>query len=169
MFGEQARVLARGGCSLIVLETMTDLGELEAAVTAVRKEAPEVPVMVMMTFGKDGRLPAGEAPEVVAARLGRLPLAGLGANCSFGPEGLVPVVERMAAVTALPLAAKPNAGIPLSCSPETFADWGERLVRAGARLIGGCCGTTPAYIRTDRKSTRLNSSHIQKSRMPSSA
>lgn len=147
VFGEQVRALARAGCTVFLLETMTDLTQAEAAVTAVHENAPRGLIMVMMSFGRNGRLLTGETPEMVAAALERFSVSGVGANCSFGPDSLLPVIERMAKTTSLPVAAKPNAGIPVPLSAQAFADWGERFVRAGARLIGGCCGTTPAHIR----------------------
>lgn len=147
VFSEQVQALGQGGCTLFVLETMQDLEEVRAAVTAVAEYDPRLPVIVMMTFGQDGRVAGGESPETVVQVVERLSVFAVGANCSFGPEALVPVIERMAKTTTRPLIAKPNAGLPDTLSPEAFAAWGERLVAAGARLIGGCCGTTPVHLQ----------------------
>ncbi len=146
-YDEQIRALARAGCRLLVIETMASLEEVESAVAAATACDPTIAIIAMMTFGRDGRLTTGDGPEAVAARLERLNLLAVGANCSFGPEALVPVIERMAKATSRPLIAKPNAGVPDALAPEAFAAWGERLVAGGARLIGGCCGTTPAHLQ----------------------
>lgn len=154
-FYAQARVLAGAGVDLILIETMSDLHEAKAAVMAVRAAFPG-PVVVTMTFEQDGRTLTGTPPEVAAVVLAAAGADAVGANCSVGPRDLVPVVRSMAEAVDIPICVQPNAGLPRTKggrpvykqTPEMFAAWGPRLVRAGATLIGGCCGTTPDHIKS---------------------
>lgn len=153
IFAEQARALARGGADLLLLETFSDLGEVRAALLAAR-EAAELPVLVQLTFDESGRTVTGVTPEAAVAVLEALGAAAVGANCSTGPEAMVQVVRAMALSTTLPVSAQPNAGLPrieggrtvYPLAPEEMAEWGLRLVEAGAALVGGCCGTAPPHI-----------------------
>lgn len=155
-FEEQAAALAESGADAVVIETMSDLDEARIAVRAARKT--ELPVIVCMAFdagrGRDRTL-TGVTPEQAAEALAIAGAAGLGANCGNGPAGLLTVCERLRSLTGLPLWIKPNAGLPewvggravYRTSPEQFAAEAAALVRAGADFVGGCCGTSPAFIR----------------------
>jgi homocysteine S-methyltransferase len=154
-FREAAEALLEGGVDLFVLETFSDLVELLAALAAVRAVC-DLPVVAEMTFGEDARTVYGHTPEAVAAALAEAGAAVVGINCSVGPQGALTVLERMhQARPGVPLAAMPNAGLPQMVggrylyvtTPEYFADSAERFLAAGAVLVGGCCGTTPAHVR----------------------
>ena len=165
-FREQIGALAEdgpgAGADLLIAETLPSLLQAEAVVRAARETAPELPLIVMMTVDADGNCPDGSSPEVIAKRLTELHVDALGCNCSDGPQTVLRAVERMHAVTALPLAAMPNAGVPKSVdgrsiymtSPEYMASFARKAVRAGANFIGGCCGTTPAHVRAIRGALR---------------
>ena len=153
---EQAAVLAEGGVDLVLLETFTHADELVDAVAAVR-EATDLPVVAQATFvEEDGAAITthGESPAEVAARLADLGLAAIGTNCTLGPQGLLAVLRRMAG-PGLPLVAQPNAGLPhvvsdrgvrFAADAGHFGRYVARYVAAGARLVGGCCGTTPEHV-----------------------
>ncbi|NGM17919.1 homocysteine methyltransferase [Eggerthellaceae bacterium zg-893] len=153
VFAEQARAAQAAGCDLIVIETMTDLREMKAAVLAA-VEQTDLPVFATMTFGEDGRTFLGTTPAVAAATLAGLGVSALGVNCSLGPDALAPFVREMAAVCACPLIAQPNAGLPhivdgqtvFDVSPEAFAQAMTDIMDAGATVVGGCCGTTPDHL-----------------------
>ena len=146
-------VLAGKDADLIVIETMTDLYEVKAAVLAA-KENSDKPVMVTMTFEENMRTFTGVSPECMAAVLEGLGVDALGVNCSLGPEELFPVLEKLCSLTILPVIAKPNAGLPdpvtneYNVGPEEFAESAVKLAKAGVKIFGGCCGTTPAHIST---------------------
>ena len=154
LFAEEARAAARAGADLFIVETMTDLAEAKAAYLACR-ENTDLPVIVTMTFGEDGRTFLGTSPEVAAVTFDALGADAVGINCSLGPTELLPLAKRMRAVTAKPLLVQANAGLPhvegdatvYDVGPEAYADAVRALVDAGVDLVGGCCGTTPAYIR----------------------
>lgn len=153
-FLEQARVLAAAGVDLIVIETIADVREAKAAVMAARA-AFKGAIIACMTFEADARTITGTPPAVAAAVLTAAGADGVGANCSVGPRELVAIVREMAAATDAPVCAEPNAGLPrlagnrtvFKQTPEQFAKWAPELAKAGAAIIGGCCGTTPAHIR----------------------
>lgn len=154
-FAEQAEALAAGGADLIIIETMADLGEIRAAVMAA-KERTGLPVVAQMTYEASGRTFTGTDPETAAVVLQAAGADVVGANCSLGPAELLKVVDRLSAVARVPVSIQPNAGLPrltpdgrtvFPMGPEEFAEWGPRLVAAGAAVVGGCCGTTPEYIR----------------------
>jgi methionine synthase / methylenetetrahydrofolate reductase(NADPH) len=165
-FAEQIRALAAGGpgvgADLLIIETMTALNEAEQAVLAARAEAPELPVIVLVTVDEDANCLDGSSPEAAAARIASWGVDGLGCNCSVGPATVLTAVERMAAATQIPIVAMPNAGMPRSvdgrniylCSPEYMASFARKFVKAGAQLIGGCCGTTPQHIRAMKSALR---------------
>jgi len=165
-FAEQIRALVEGGpgvgADLLIVETMTSLVEAEQAVLAARSEAPGVPVIVMMTVDEDGNCLDGSSAESAAVKLTDLGVDALGCNCSAGPATVLSVIERMRSVTELPLAAMPNAGIPRAVegrtiymtSPEYMASFTRKLVKAGASIVGGCCGTTPSYTRAMKSALR---------------
>ena len=152
-FAEQVRLGAAAGADLVVVETMGDAYELKAAVLAA-KENCSLPVFATVALGDDGKLLTGADPECVAAILTGLRVDALGFNCGFGPDMMLPYLRRLAAATHLPIVVKPNAGLPkivdgrtvFTVGPEEFAEDVARLVAAGAAVVGGCCGTTPAHI-----------------------
>ncbi len=153
-FREQ--ILAGKDADCIVIETMTDLLEIKAAVLAA-KENSTLPVIATMSFEANGRTFTGCTPEAAALTLTGLGVDALGANCSVGPEEMADIMERMAAHTDLPLVIKPNAGLPdpetgtFPLSPEQFAGYMSAFVKIGIRLYGGCCGTLPEHISAMRK------------------
>jgi homocysteine S-methyltransferase len=154
-FKAQAAGLLAGGVHGFVLETFSDLGEIHEALRAVRAVS-DLPVFAQMTIGEDGNTAYGTDPETVARTLDGFGADVVGLNCSVGPQGVLEAIERMAKVTRRPLSAQPNAGLPRQvgdrkmymASPEYTGEYAKRLVEAGARFIGGCCGTTPEHIKT---------------------
>ena len=152
-FAEQVRIGAAAGADLVVIETMGDTYELKAAVLAA-KENCNLPVIATVALGEDGKLLTGGDVECVAAIVEGLRVDALGFNCGLGPDKMRPYVERLARVVSCPIAVKPNAGMPkvvdgqtvFTVGPEAFAADVADLVAAGARIVGGCCGTTPAHI-----------------------
>ena len=152
-FAEQVRLGAAAGADLVVIETMGDTYELKAAVLAA-KENCNLPVIATVALGEDGKLLTGGDVECVAALLEGLRVDALGFNCGLGPDKMRPYVERLARVVSCPIAVKPNAGMPkvvdgqtvFTVGPEAFAADVADLVAAGASIVGGCCGTTPAHI-----------------------
>lgn len=165
-FAEQISALTEGGpgvgIDLLSVETMTSLIEAEQAIAAARAVAPEIPVMVMVTVDEEGNCLDGATAETAARRLSAAGAEAVGCNCSAGPATVLSVIERMRPVTDLPLVAMPNAGIPRAVegrtiymtSPEYMASFTRKLVKAGASLVGGCCGTTPSYTRAMRSALR---------------
>ena len=155
LFAEQVRAQLAAGVDLLILETFLDLAELRAAVVAANRLRGDTPLIASMTFGPDGISDTGVTPEAAAVVLEGLGVSAVGVNCSTGPEHMLPVVQRLAATTHLPVAVQPNAGLPrevdgklvFPLQPDEMAPWYERFVDAGAALVGGCCGTTPATIR----------------------
>ncbi|BAH37600.1 MAG TPA: bifunctional homocysteine S-methyltransferase/methylenetetrahydrofolate reductase [Gemmatimonas aurantiaca] len=154
-FAEQMQALLEGGADCFVLETFGDLDELQQAVLAARAVDARVPVIAQATIGQDLRTAFGATPEDVAVALDRWGVDIIGLNCSIGPQTILEAIERMAAVTDRKLSAQPNAGMPRDvagrrmymASPEYMASYARHLVNAGAKVIGGCCGTTPEHIK----------------------
>lgn len=156
-FKEQAEALAEVGLSVFFLETFTDPRQLKAAVLAVRDACPDGFISAHLTFAENGRTGAGTSPTALAVLCEQLAVDAVGANCSTGPVGLLPVISQLAVTSSKPVTVEPNAGLPDSrgnyaMSPEKFADTAEELVWSGASIIGGCCGTTPEHIRALRRS-----------------
>jgi homocysteine S-methyltransferase len=158
-FREQAEALLEGGVDGFVVETFSDLTEIALAVEAVRS-ATDLPIVAQMAFTDEGVTFTGHSPEEVARHLGALGVEAFGANCSVGSSVLYDVLERMLPESAgVPLAIQPNAGLPSRIgerliylsSPAYMAEYAGRMVEAGARLIGGCCGTTPAHVAAMRE------------------
>ena len=148
------REVIQAGCDLadlIVIETMTDLYEVKAAVLAA-KETCDLPVVVTMTFEENGRTFTGVSLEAMALTLEGLGVDAMGINCSLGPVEIFPMAEKLRSLTDLPLVIKPNAGLPdpatgaydITC--DQFVEKMEDFLKVGIELIGGCCGTTPEYI-----------------------
>ena len=152
LFREQMKAGAQAGADLIVIETMTDLYEAKAALLAA-KEATSLPVFVTMTFEQNGRTFTGCSVPAMASVLEGLGADAIGVNCSLGPKELYPIVREMAQYTSLPLIVKANAGLPdpetgkYNILPEEFAREVKRFAALGVSILGGCCGTTPEYIR----------------------
>ena len=153
VFRAQIDALVEGGVDALVLETFTDLDELLEAVRAARA-ACDLPVIAQMSFTDDGRTRYGHGPAEVVAGLEQAGVDVIGANCSVGPVPMLEVIQRMASLTRRPLSAQPNAGFPALVdgrylylsSPTHLAAYARKMVEAGAVVIGGCCGTTPAHI-----------------------
>jgi methionine synthase / methylenetetrahydrofolate reductase(NADPH) len=167
IFREQIEALLEGGADLLILETFSSLAELRQAVLAA-KEAGGVPIVAQMSFYEDGHTLSGQSPTRVAAVLDDLGVDVMGSNCSVGPAATLDVLQEM--ITAIQqhsdnpsaphlFSAQPNAGLPARignrffymATPDYFADYALRFARAGVRLIGGCCGTTPRHIAAMRK------------------
>lgn len=154
VYKEQARVLADAGVDLFVVETMMSLQETRAALIAIR-EVCDLPVMASLTYESDGRTLYGTDAKTAMVVLQSLGADAVGLNCSTGPMEMVSAVEQMREVATIPVLAKPNAGLPqledgvtvYRMTPEEFATAGTALVEAGASIVGGCCGTTPAHIK----------------------
>ena len=157
-FAEQVRIGSAAEADFIVVETMGDTYELKAAVLAA-KENSSLPVIATVALGDDGKLLTGANVECVAALLEGLRVDALGLNCGFGPDRMLEHVKRLAAATTLPIVVKPNAGMPqivdgrtvFTVGPEAFAQDVAALIEAGASIVGGCCGTTPAHIAAVHK------------------
>ena len=162
-FREQVAALVEGGVDLLMLETFGYLEELHQAVLACRDVNAKIPIVAHVTIDEDGNCLDGSDPEAFAARLTEWNVDVLGINCSVGPVAMLDAIERVRAVTSLPLAAQPNAGMPRSvegrniylCSPEYMASYTRKFVAAGVQLIGGCCGTTPDHIRAMKSALRV--------------
>lgn len=146
------QIIAGRDADLIVFETMTDLYELKAAVLAA-KENSNLPIMTTMTFEMNERTFTGCQLSSMAVTLTGLGVDALGINCSLGPKELYPIVEKLTKWTNIPIAVKPNAGLPdpitntYDLSANEFAEYMSKLVNLGVRIFGGCCGTTPEFIR----------------------
>ena len=152
LFAEIAEAGAKAGADLAVIETMTDLYETKAALLAVR-EKTGLPVLVTMSFDDTGRTFTGCTIASMARTLEGLGADAIGLNCSLGPDKLLPLLRELLENTRLPVIAKPNAGLPdpidghYSMDAETFAQTLYPALAAGVRIFGGCCGTSPEYIR----------------------
>jgi len=163
IFYEQIAALAEAGADLLILETFSDLAEIEEALRAAQ-DACDLPVIAQMTFNRDQRTVLGVTPQQAAHVLAKWRPALIGANCSTGPRGVLEVMRQMAAAAkamhghAPALSAMPNAGFPEArgsrvfypATPEYFADYARHFIETGVRLVGGCCGTTPAHVRAMR-------------------
>jgi len=162
-FREQIAALAEAGVDLLILETFGYLEELHQAILAARDVNPNLPLVAQVTIDEDGNCLDGSTPEVFAPRLEEWGPDVIGCNCSVGPVAMLEGIERIRALTTLPLAAQPNAGIPRDvegrniylCSPEYMASYARKFVAAGVRLVGGCCGTTPDHIRVMKSALRV--------------
>ena len=156
-FSRQARGLLEGGVDGFILETFSDLNELEAALCAI-KPLTDLPTIAQMTVGQDGNTSYGTTVETIAARLTELGADVVGLNCSVGPAAMLDAIERMVERTDRPVSAQPNAGLPRAvddrriylASPEYMGSYARRMIQAGVRFVGGCCGTTPTHIRQIR-------------------
>ncbi len=156
IFREQMAALRAGGADLFLLETFADLHELQQAIAAAREVDPTAPVVAQVTIGADLLTPFGATPEDVARALDRWGADVIGVNCSVGPQAILEAIERMAPVTHRKLSAMPNAGMPRDiggrrmymASTEYMGTYARHLAQGGAKVIGGCCGTTPEHIKS---------------------
>jgi len=151
LFKEMAIAGEKAGADFVSIETMSDINELKAAMTAV-KENTKLPILATMTFEKSGYTYMGCTPEIFVESAEAIGVAAVGLNCSLEPMEMLETAERIAKATKLPLIVKPNAGLPDGVSGEyhtgakDFADQMTGFAKIGAKIIGGCCGTTPEYI-----------------------
>lgn len=158
VFANTVRLGVKYGADLIIIETMNDSYETKAALLAV-KENSDLPVIVTNVYGADGTLMTGADPTAMVALLEGMGADAIGANCSLGPKQLRGVAEKLLQVASVPVVLKPNAGLPhvengetvFDVTVEEFANEVASLVKAGVRVVGGCCGTTPEYIRALKK------------------
>ena len=154
-FHEQAEALVTAGADLISLETFLDIKECRAAVIAIREVSATIPVIAMLTFDDNGRSVLGTPPEAAAITLSAAGADIVGSNCGLGVDGIYDILCRMREVTGLPLISQANAGLPqlvgdrtiFPGTPDEMVAYHERMISLGVRIIGGCCGTTPAHIR----------------------
>jgi len=161
-FKEQGQALLNGGVDLFVLETFSDLSEIEQAILALR-ELADLPIIAEMTIDESGNSLYGTATETFTHQLDKWGADVVGINCSVGPPPMMDALEKMVHVTKKPIIIQPNAGNPrvveerniYLASPEYMGEYALRFIKAGARLVGGCCGTTPEYIKTMEKSVRM--------------
>ena len=163
VFREHAQALCDAGVDLLVLETFTDLTELREAVLAAREAAgDEMVIVAQVAIGDSGELPGGASALDFVRQANDWPVDVLGFNCSVGPKTVLEALEEVAPHSLKPLSASPNAGLPVRVegrniylsSPEYMAQYSRRLLQAGARIIGGCCGTTPEHIKLMVSETR---------------
>ncbi len=150
LFAEQVRLGAQAGADLVVIETMSDLMETKAAILAV-KETSDLPVLCTMSFEQNRRTFVGCSISAMALTLEGLGVDAIGINCSLGPREMPPIVEELLAWTTLPVVVKPNAGLPnlsggYDVTPEEFANSAAEIAKLGVKILGGCCGTTPAFL-----------------------
>ncbi len=154
VFREQAEPLVEAGADFITLETFLDIKEIRAAVIAIRDFAPAIPIIAQLTFDDKGRSVLGTPPEAAAITLEAAGADIVGSNCGLGVDGISEILAAMRRVTRLPLISQANAGLPLlrdgktvfPATPEEMTAYHDRLLELGVRVIGGCCGTTPAHI-----------------------
>ena len=161
MFKEQVEALLEGGVDLFILETFSELSAIEQAIRAVR-ELCDLPIVAQMTIQMDGKTTFGATPEALTKALDALGADVIGLNCGMGPTHVLSALEKMRAVTDKKLSAQPNAGLPRDVqgrqfymgSPEYMATFAKHFVQAGAKFVGGCCGTTPTHIKLIADSIR---------------
>ena len=161
IFAKTVQLGVKYGAELVVIETMNDAYETKSALLAV-KENCDLPVLVSNAYGADEKLMTGATPQAMVALLEGMGADAIGANCSLGPKQLKGVVEKLLQKSSVPVLLKPNAGIPKIVDGETvfplsvqeFTDEMSAFMQMGVRVVGGCCGTTPAYIQSLINSTK---------------
>ena len=176
LFKAQAAALLTGGVDLFLLETFSDISEIEQAIRAVR-ELSDLPIIAQMTIMTDGNTTYGTTPETFTTRLDEWGADIIGLNCGVGPAIILSALEKMRPLTSKKLSAQPNAGLPRDvqgrqfymCSPEYMSKFAKRLIQSGAKFIGGCCGTTPAHIKLISDAVRAASPRAQRVVMGSGA
>ena len=155
VFSKTVKLGVKYGVDLVLIETMNDSYETKAALLAV-KENCDLPVLVSNAYNEDGKLMTGASPAAMVALLEGMGATAIGANCSLGPKQLTKVAEELLENASVPVLLKPNAGLPevkngktqFNVSPEEFAEEVTKLIKKGLRVVGGCCGTTPDYIKS---------------------
>ncbi len=168
-FEKQAALLSKAGADLIILETFVDVRELEAAIRGVRK-ACGLPLIASLTINDEGTSIYGTEPEAFTAEIDKMSPDAIGLNCSEGPKNMLDAAERMLKVTRRPLCIQPNAGVPVNVdgrniyrtTPTYMAKFAKSMIQSGVRMVGGCCGTTPAHIREIGKAIRALSPRVPK-------
>mgnify|MGYP000845845059 CR=1 FL=1 len=170
-FKDQARVLIDAGVDYLIIETIIDIQEMRAALLGAKdardelgKTKEDVKIICQFSFSEDGRTITGTPPEAAAILMDAMEADIVGINCSLGPEQLLPLVERMAAVTNLPISIQPNAGMPqlvgketiFPLGPEEMGEYAPRFLDAGATYLGACCGSTPKHIEAIAKAARAH-------------
>jgi homocysteine S-methyltransferase len=161
MYKEQVEGLLEGGVDLFILETFSELPAIEQAIHAVR-ESTDLPIVTQMTIQMDGKTTFGTTPAAFTKQLDELGVDVIGLNCGMGPNHVLTALEKMREISDRPLSAQPNAGLPRDVqgrqfymgSPEYMATFAKRFVQAGAKFVGGCCGTTPTHIKLIADSIR---------------
>ena len=162
-FREQAEALLEAGVDLLILETFTDLNEIREAIFAARQAAgKDMVIVAQVTIDDAGNMPDGATPEVFTHKLDEWPADVIGLNCSVGPKATLETIERMLQYSHKPMSAMPNAGLPAVvegrkiylCSPEYMAQYARRMLWAGVKIVGGCCGTTAEHIKLIRSEAR---------------
>ncbi len=162
-FREQAEAIVTAGADLISLETFLDIKECRAAVIAIREVSATIPIIAMLTFENNGRSVLGTPPEAAAITLAAAGADIIGSNCGLGVDGIYDILCRMRQVTGLPLISQANAGLPqlvgdqtiFPGTPDEMVAYHDRMIALGVRVIGGCCGTTPAHIHAMKQSLAL--------------
>ncbi|MBE6572405.1 MAG: homocysteine methyltransferase [Ruminococcaceae bacterium] len=155
LFSKVVKIGSECGVDLVYIETFSDSYETKAALLAA-KENCNLPVFVSNAYGEDGKLMTGASPEVMVAMIEGMGADAVGANCSVGPDKLVQVAKRLYESCSLPVLIKPNAGLPkglcgetvYDVSPDAFSDVMQEIIKNYCRIVGGCCGTTPDYIKS---------------------
>src|SRR5947207_8195368 len=173
MFSDQVSALLEGGVDLFVLETFSDISELHQAIRAVR-ELCDLPIVAQVTIQLDGSTSFGTTADVFTRRLDEWGADVIGLNCGVGPAIVLNAIEKMRTLTERKLSAQPNAGLPRDvggrqiymCSPEYMAEYSRRIIQAGAKFVGGCCGTTPAHIKMIADALRQFSPRVQQVAVP---
>ncbi|MGI6511174.1 MAG: homocysteine S-methyltransferase family protein [Catenisphaera adipataccumulans] len=158
LFAETIRAGAQAGADLVLIETMSDSYESKAAVLAA-KENCSLPVLITNIYNENGKLMTGGTPETVVAMLEGLGVDAVGVNCGFGPQEMIPIVKRLTACASVPVIVNPNAGLPKQIKGRTVYDLGAEefaqtmvdIAKLGVQVVGGCCGTTPDYIKRARE------------------
>jgi 5-methyltetrahydrofolate--homocysteine methyltransferase len=158
LYATQVRAGAGAGADLILIETIGDLHEAKAAVLAA-KENSSLPVICTLTFEQHGRTLIGTDPKTAVVVLEGLGVDALGVNCSLGPKELMPIVKQFISYASVPVLVQPNAGLPkivdgqavYPMEPDTFYHYASMMIKSGVRLLGGCCGTSPDFIKAIRK------------------
>jgi len=154
IFSEQAAALVDGGVDVLVLETFSDVSEIQQGILAIRAVC-DLPIIAQVTIQNDGNTSYGTAPEVFTKQLDEWGADVIGLNCSVGPHTMLEAIEKMRLVTARKLSAQPNGGLPRQlegrmfymASPEYMAKYAKRMIQTGVKFVGGCCGTTPEHIK----------------------
>ena len=168
VFREQADSLVEAGVDLLILETFSNLDEIREAIFAAREAAgDEMVIVAQVTIDDAGNMLDGATPETYTQKLNEWPCDVIGLNCSVGPKATLETVEKMLQYSHKPLSAMPNAGLPTMvegrniylCSPEYMAQYARRMLWAGLKIVGGCCGTTPEHIKLIRSEVRSLQPH----------